>query len=65
MSGEDDEGDAPFELNGLRYFARWMVAVNLMTVHVDGFKTPQTRQVNNLDHDWLARDIGRAIVRAG
>jgi hypothetical protein len=65
VSGEDDEGETPFTFDGVKYVAHWAIADNLMTVHVDGFARPQATQVNGADHDWLARSLGTAVVRAG
>ena len=61
---DDDEGETSFTLDGVQYVAHWFVANNMMTVHVDGFERHKETQVNSMDHDLLAKDMGRAIIRA-
>ena len=65
MSTEDDEGETRFGVDGVHYVAHWMTANNLMTVHVDGFTNPKATQVNGMDHDKLAKSLGRSVVIAG
>lgn len=65
MNTDDDEGETPFQVDGVRYVAHWMTANNLMTVHVNGFGNSKTTQVNGMDHDRLAKSLGGSVVGAG
>jgi hypothetical protein len=58
-------GETPFTVDGDQYVARWALADNLITVHVDGFDRSKATQVNGANPAWLAKDLGRSIVRMG
>ena len=49
-------------MDGTRYFAKWFVEDDILTVFADGLGRAST-QIRGLSEDWLAKDLLRKLVR--